>query len=201
MIKTPPKKIVLASSNSGKCQEFKDFLSPFNCLILPQTELNIQSVDEVGLTFVENALLKARHAAACSKMPALADDSGLCVDVLKGEPGLYSARYAGLEASDQLNINKLMHQLKGVPESDRTAYFHCTLVYIRNETDPDPIICQGRWQGTIALEATGNNGFGYDPVFWVTGNQCSAAELDDSIKSMISHRAQAIEQFKKMFIF
>ncbi|MBE8215467.1 MAG: RdgB/HAM1 family non-canonical purine NTP pyrophosphatase [Endozoicomonadaceae bacterium] len=193
-----PQKIVLASNNSSKYKELQDLLSPFNCAVYPQSTFNIESIDETGLTFVENALLKARHAAVESQMPTLADDSGLCVDILQGAPGLYSARYAGKHASSESHIHKLLKSLHKVPYEKRQAHFHCTLVYLEHAQDPDPIICQGRWAGYISLTPTGSKGFGYDPIFFVPEYACVAAELSFKVKNTISHRAQAISQLKHL---
>lgn len=160
--------------------------------IIPQQSLGIEDADETGLTFVENAILKARHAAEQSGLPAIADDSGLEVDHLKGAPGIYSARYAGIGANDQTNLDKLMSAMKSVPSGQRWARYQTVIVVMRHAADPTPIICQGTWEGEIALEEKGNGGFGYDPVFKPLDADCHAAELDKSVKNTISHRGKAI---------
>ena len=159
------KKLVLASSNQGKIHELQDQLGELGWEVLPQSQFNIPDADETGLSFVENAIIKARHAAKLSGLPAVADDSGLEVDALKGAPGIYSSRYSGESATDAINIDKLLQELKGVPEKQRSARFHCVLVLLRHEFDPVPIICHGSWEGLITLERSGENGFGYDPYF------------------------------------
>lgn len=187
-------KIVLATGNPGKVAELSQMLAPFNMQIVPQTELGVSDADETGLTFVENALLKARHAALITDLPAIADDSGLAVDVLGGAPGIYSARYAGEKASDKANIEKLLDAMAQVPDGERTAQFHCVLVYLRHAEDPTPIICHGVWPGTITREAAGDNGFGYDPVFYVGSEGCTSAELTPPQKQKLSHRGKALSQ-------
>lgn len=187
-------KIVLATGNPGKVAELSQMLAPFNMQIVPQTELGVSDADETGLTFVENALLKARHAALITGLPAIADDSGLAVDALGGAPGIYSARYAGEKASDKANIEKLLDTMAQVPDGERTAQFHCVLVYLRHAEDPTPIICHGVWPGTITREAAGDNGFGYDPVFYVGSEGCTSAELTPPQKQKLSHRGKALSQ-------
>lgn len=186
-------KVVLASSNSGKIHEFRHMLEPLGLTIIPQTELTVPSVEETGKTFLENALLKARHASAYTGLPALADDSGLVVPVLHGEPGIYSARYAGEGATDHKNIEKLLQRLQDVPSSQRQAYFYCALALIQHEADPVPLIAVGKWQGSIVTAAQGDQGFGYDPIFYVQQHACTAAQLDGSVKNSISHRARALK--------
>lgn len=168
--------------------------------LLPQSQFNVGSVEETGLTFVENAILKARHAAQLSQMAAIADDSGLVVDVLSGAPGIYSARFAGRGASDQDNIDKLLSKLEGVSIEQRSARFVCVLVYLRHAEDPSPLICQGAWEGQIATTQSGHGGFGYDPVFYVPEFNQTAAQLGSEKKNKISHRAQAVTQIKKHFL-
>lgn len=187
-------KLVLASNNKGKLKEIQSILRPLNMDVVTQTELDIQSVPETGLTFVENAIIKARHAAQKSGLAALADDSGLAVDFLNGQPGIYSARYAGENASDTDNVIKLLAALKGVPAEKRLAQFHCVMVYMRDAQDPTPIICHGSWQGKILSQQQGENGFGYDPIFYVASHDCSAAELSQEIKNSLSHRGKALQQ-------
>jgi XTP/dITP diphosphohydrolase len=185
-------KLTFASNNQHKIKELKQILfnSPYN--IIPQSDFNVSEQAETGLTFVENAILKARNACRHTKLPAIADDSGLEVNALKGEPGIYSARYAGEKASDTDNNSKLLFQLKNIPNESRSAKFQCLIVFLRHELDPTPIICQGTWHGSIAHEPRGENGFGYDPIFYVPTHDCSAAELPPEIKNQISHRAQAL---------
>lgn len=184
--------IVLASSNAGKVREFNDLLGGLHLEVVPQSHFNVADADETGLTFVENAILKARHAARHTGLPALADDSGLEVDALHGAPGIYSARYAGVGASDADNLKKLLAALKEVPEPGRKARFQCVLVYLRHALDPTPLICQGSWEGRILCEPRGANGFGYDPVFYVPTHSVSAAELTPETKNSLSHRGQAL---------
>lgn len=187
---------VLASNNAGKLKEFDTLLSPLNIHIRPQKEFAVEDAIEDGLSFIENAIIKARHAANATGLPALADDSGLEVDALNGEPGIYSARYAatdGQAKSDQANIEKLLSNLNGV--TDRSARFHCVLAFVRHHADPTPLIVQGTWNGEILAAPAGEGGFGYDPVFWVPDRQCSAAELSKEVKNTISHRGQAVRQF------
>ena len=184
--------IVLASSNAGKVREINQLLAGLHINVRPQSEFDVADAEETGLTFVENAILKARNAAAHTGLPAIADDSGLEVDVLKGAPGIYSARYAGTGASDQANLEKLLQDLRDVVEDARTARFQCLLVYMRHAQDPTPLICQGTWEGRILFEPRGANGFGYDPVFYVPTHDCSSAELKPDVKNSISHRGQAL---------
>ena len=185
-------RIVLASNNKGKVREIGELLAGQQITVLPQSEFDTPEAEETGLTFVENAILKARNAAAHSQLRAIAADSGLEVDALNGAPGIYSARYAGPGASDADNNARLMAELSGIPEAERSARFQCVMVYMRHETDPTPIICQGTWEGRILLEPQGENGFGYDPVFLVAEKNCSAAELPPEVKNAMSHRGQAL---------
>jgi len=186
--------IVLASNNAGKVREINQLLAPSGISVRPQGELGIEEADETGLSFVENAIIKARHAAQASGMPAIADDSGLEVDALNGAPGIYSARYAGVDADDRTNCDKLLAALDGVPEAERGARFQCVMVYLRHAADPTPLICQGTWEGRILDAPRGENGFGYDPVFYVPEQGRSAAEFDASTKNALSHRGQALQQ-------
>jgi len=188
------KTIVLASSNAGKVREFNQLLGSLQLEVVPQSQFNVTDADETGLTFVENAILKARNAAQHTGLPALADDSGLEVDALNGAPGIYSARYAGPKASDAENLEKLLGMLKDLPEQKRGARFQCVLVYLRHALDPTPLICQGTWEGRILTAPRGSNGFGYDPVFFVPTHAASAAELPAEIKNALSHRGQALRQ-------
>lgn len=184
-------KLVLASGNPGKLKEFQQLLADCGYQVLSQGEFGLDSAEETGLTFVENAILKARHASAKTGLPALADDSGLSVDALDGRPGIYSARYAGPEATDADNNARLLQELEGVPEAERGACYHCVLVLMRHAEDPTPVIAQGQWRGRIRTEPKGEGGFGYDPLFQVLERQCSAAELGKEEKGKISHRAIA----------
>jgi len=188
------KKIVLASNNAGKIREINELLSKQQLEVLPQKNFSNAEVVEDGLTFIENAIKKARFAAAVSGLPAIADDSGIEVDALNGQPGIYSARYAGEDASDQQNLGKLLDALKDVPEAQRSARFQCLMVYLEHENDPTPIICQGTWEGRILAAPRGENGFGYDPVFYVPTDHCSAAELSADRKNALSHRGQALKK-------
>lgn len=187
-----PHRVVIASGNRGKLAEFADLLAHWDCEAVPQSAFNITPVDETGDSFVENALLKANAASHHSGLPAIADDSGLIVDALGGAPGIYSARYAGEDASDADNNAKLLAALADVPEAERSARFHCALVYLRHWQDPNPIICQADWEGRILTEPAGEAGFGYDPLFLVPSEDASAAQLDAGTKNRISHRGQAM---------
>lgn len=183
--------LVLASGNRGKLAEFRSLFAPLGIELIAQGELGIADIEETGASFVENALLKARHAATCSGLPALADDSGLCVDALAGAPGLWSARYAGPAASDADNIAKLLDELAKVDEHLRGAHFVCVLALLRHANDPDPIIASGRWHGRIGHVPTGNGGFGYDPVFVCDDRGSTAAQLAAVDKHAVSHRGRA----------
>ncbi|NRF32617.1 XTP/dITP diphosphatase [Vibrio coralliilyticus] len=187
-------KIVLATGNQGKVREMADLLADFGFDVVAQSEFNVSEVAETGTTFIENAIIKARHAAKETGLAAIADDSGLEVDFLKGAPGIYSARYAGEGASDQQNLEKLLDAMQGVPQEQRTARFHCVLVLMRHEFDPTPIVCHGKWEGRILTEAQGDNGFGYDPVFFVPEDNCASAELEPTRKKQLSHRGKALKQ-------
>jgi len=185
---------VLASSNAGKLREINQLIGGLGMEAVPQSDFDVPDADETGLTFVENAILKARHAAQLSGLPAVADDSGLEVDALDGAPGIYSARFAGVDASDADNVQKLLAELKAVSEDQRTARFQCLMVFIAHAEDPTPLICQGSWEGRILLAPQGENGFGYDPLFWVPGEQCASAELSSEVKNRLSHRGQALQK-------
>jgi XTP/dITP diphosphohydrolase len=191
------KKIVLASSNLGKIREIQALLAHLEMEILPQSLFVREEAEETGLCFVENAILKARHAARLSGLPAIADDSGLEVDALKGAPGVFSARYAGEGASDEANNAKLLHALAGVPEAQRSARFRCVAVYLRHALDPSPCIAEGAWEGRILEAARGAQGFGYDPVFFVPAMNCASAELDPALKNQLSHRGQALRELAR----
>ena len=184
-------RVVLASSNKGKVRELGELLAGCNMTVVPQSDFGVPDADESGLTFVENAILKARNAAAHTGLPAIADDSGLEVDYLNGAPGIYSARYAGAGGSEANNA-KLLEALSGVAADQRGARFQCVLVYLRHADDPTPIICQGTWEGRILTALQGEAGFGYDPLFWVPQEGCSAAELTAERKNELSHRGLAL---------
>ncbi|MEH6419327.1 RdgB/HAM1 family non-canonical purine NTP pyrophosphatase [Pseudomonas sp. CGJS7] len=185
-------KLVLASSNAGKLVELRDLLSDTGIELVAQSDLGVEDAEETGSTFVENALLKARHASALTGLPALADDSGICVDALGGAPGLYSARYAGRHGDAQANIDKLLAALKDVPDEQRTAHFYAVIVLLRHAGDPRPIIAEGIWHGRILHRRQGDRGFGYQPVFFDTEHQVSAGDIDDALKNRVSHRARAL---------
>jgi XTP/dITP diphosphohydrolase len=186
------RQIVLASANPGKAREIRALLAALDVEVCPQDELGVPALEESGLTFVENAILKARNAAAFTGLPAIGDDSGLEVDALGGAPGIHSARYAGPEAGDSANINKLLQALAGIPAGRRQARFHCVMVHLRRRDDPTPLIAQGAWEGFILDAPRGDRGFGYDPVFLVPTHNCSAAELAPDVKNQLSHRGQAL---------
>lgn len=190
-------KIVLGSKNQGKLREMQKTLEHMHIEFIPENELSVPSVAETGLSFVENALIKARHAAKHTDLPALADDSGLCVDALGGAPGIFSARYAGTGTTSSANIKKLLTAISSLKGEDRRARFYCAIVFVRHYHDPIPIICQAQWEGRILEEAVGEQGFGYDPVFYVPNLNASAAQLTGEQKNSISHRAKALEAFKK----
>ncbi|MGH8659155.1 MAG: RdgB/HAM1 family non-canonical purine NTP pyrophosphatase [Gammaproteobacteria bacterium] len=184
--------VVVASSNPGKLREIAAILTPLQWRVRPQVEFNVAEAPETGLTFVENALIKARNASTACGLPAIADDSGIEVDALGGAPGIRSARYAGQEAYDQDNLEKLIREMAGVPWEQRRCRFHCLTVYLRRPEDPTPVITHGVWEGMLLFEAQGQNGFGYDPLFYLPAYGCSSAELDPAVKDCISHRAQAL---------
>ena len=191
-------RLVLASSNRGKLAEMREVLSGLEIELIPQADVGIGDADETASTFVENALLKARHAARASGLAALGDDSGICVDALGGTPGLYSARYAGAHGDAQANIAKLLHELRDVPDARRAAHFYCVIVMLRSADDPMPLIAEGRWDGSILEAPRGNGGFGYDPVFYDPALRIGAAELDASIKNRVSHRGQALARMREL---
>ncbi len=189
-------RLVLASGNAGKLAEFGALLADAGFEVHPQSEFGVEDVEETGLSFIENAILKARHAALATGLPALADDSGLCVDALGGAPGLYSARYAGTHGEHAANIDKLLQDLRDVPEENRTARFICVLVLLRHADDPEPLIAEGRWEGRILQERRGDGGFGYDPVFFSPTHGLSAAELPAATKNRDSHRGLAMQALR-----
>ncbi|NOQ64271.1 MAG: RdgB/HAM1 family non-canonical purine NTP pyrophosphatase [Methyloprofundus sp.] len=190
---TNTNQIVLASGNAGKIKEIQTILHDY--AIRPQYEFNIPEAEETGSTFVENAIVKARNAAEYSGLAAIADDSGLVVDALNGAPGVISARYSGLQATDEQNLQKLLVDMQAFPDAQRTARFICVIVFMRHALDPFPIISQASWEGTILTEKQGENGFSYDPIFWVPSENCSSAQLAASRKNQLSHRGQALRQF------
>lgn len=189
-------KLVLASSNPGKLQELRELLAGDGIELLAQSDLGVGDADETGGTFVENALLKARHATRITGLPALADDSGICVDALKGAPGLYSARYAGEHGNASRNIDKLLDVLRDTPDDRRTAHFYCVLVLLRHAEDPQPLIVEGQWNGRILHQRRGSGGHGYDPVFFDPLYGQSAAEMEPDLKNRLSHRGQALTLLK-----
>jgi len=197
------KKYVLASNNKGKVREIAQMVADqgldFDIEIVPQSNFDVSEIEETGLTFVENSILKARNASKVTGLPAIADDSGIEVDYLQGAPGIYSARYSGVGASDQDNLDKLLQALKGVPEQQRTARFQCLMVFMRHADDPTPFIAQGTWEGVITETASGDNGFGYDPVFYVPDHNCTSAQLSSTIKNTLSHRGQALRKLISFF--
>lgn len=188
----PGRTLVLASGNPGKLRELTAMLSPQGWTVRPQSDWDIPEALEDGLSFIENALIKARHASHLTGYPALGDDSGLAVDALDGAPGIYSARYAGPGCSDGDNNQKLINALQGVAEGDRGAHFYCAMGLVRHAADPAPLVSIGRWDGQILCQPSGAGGFGYDPLFWVPGENCSSAELPAEIKNRLSHRGQAL---------
>ena len=190
------KTLVLATSNPGKIAELQTMLPDVHCI--SQSTLNIPDADETGLSFIENAIIKARHASRISQLPALADDSGLVVKALNGAPGIYSARFAGPNASSHDNIKLLLSQLADTPDEKRTAYFYCALALVEHADDPTPLLATGMLVGRINHECCGQQGFGYDPVFYIPEYQCTAAELPMEIKNAISHRAMALKQLKQL---
>jgi XTP/dITP diphosphohydrolase len=189
-------RLVLASGNAGKLAELQALLADTGAVLLPQSALGVDDIEETGLTFVENALLKARHAARVTGLPALADDSGLCVDALGGAPGLYSARYAGGHGDSAANIARLLRELEGLNPQWRTAHFYSVIVLLRHAEDPQPLVAEGIWPGLILDAPRGAGGFGYDPVFLDTEHGLSAAELAPALKNRISHRGRALEQLR-----
>ncbi len=184
--------LVFASSNPGKIREVSQILADLHLSILPQSEFQVPDADETGLSFVENALIKARNAASYTGFPAIADDSGLVVDALDGAPGIWSARYAGVGASDEANLQKVLREVQALPSRERSARFVCVLVYLLHPHDPTPIICQGVWEGELVLDPRGEFGFGYDPIFFVPTHNCTSAQLLPEVKNALSHRGQAL---------
>jgi XTP/dITP diphosphohydrolase len=191
---TEKQTIVLASNNPGKAKEINALLKDSTFNVISQSEFNVEEVEETGITFIENALIKARNAATYTDHPVIADDSGIEVPALKGRPGIYSARYAGVGASDEDNLNKLIEDIKPLSEADRMARFVCVMVYLEHAEDPTPIIAQGFWNGVVITEPRGESGFGYDPMFYVPTHYCVSAELSPEIKNKLSHRGLALQQ-------
>jgi XTP/dITP diphosphohydrolase len=188
--------LILATSNAGKITELQAILAPILCI--SQSDLGIDCVDETGLSFIENALLKARFASDHANKPALADDSGLVVPALNGEPGIYSARFAGIGATDAENIQLLLNKMKPLENAQREAYFYCAIALVRFANDPTPLVATGLFKGFIAQTIQGEGGFGYDPIFYVPQFQCTAAQLPTAIKNQISHRAKALERLRML---
>ncbi|BDX04338.1 non-canonical purine NTP pyrophosphatase [Marinomonas pontica] len=193
------KTIVLASNNAGKIKEFNTLLGDMGIYVKPQSEFNVEEAEETGLSFIENAILKARNACAQTGLPALADDSGIEVDYLDGAPGIYSARFAGEHGNNDANNQLLLEKLDGVPELERTARFHCVLAYMRHKDDPTPQVFHGVWEGRILTAIEGQEGFGYDPIFYVPECGCSAASLPKEVKNQISHRGKALKHMFAAF--
>jgi XTP/dITP diphosphohydrolase len=189
-----PAKAVLATGNAGKQRELAALLAPRGIEVILQTTLGITSADETGDTFEANALLKARHAAREARLPALADDSGLEVDALQGRPGVWSARYAGIDATDAANNAKLLQELAGVPAARRGARYRCVIAFVRDADDPEPLLAQGAWEGRIGEAPQGTGGFGYDPLFWPRGSTVTAAQMQPAAKNAVSHRGLALAE-------
>jgi len=200
-VSSPGRTLVLASGNPGKLRELKGMLDPLGWVVRPQSDWDISEAVEDGLSFIENALIKARHASNHTGLPALGDDSGLVVDALNGAPGIFSSRFAGAGADDSTNNNKLLKALEGVPESVRTAHFYCAMALVRHAGDPAPLLATGRWDGRIMESSAGAGGFGYDPLFHVPGQGCSSAELPRKIKNRFSHRGQALSKMVEQIDF
>ena len=198
MTEDSPRQVVLASGNAGKLREFARLFQPLALQLHSQEEFDVPEVAETGLSFVENAIIKARAAAEHCGLPAIADDSGLEVDFLRGEPGIHSARYSG--AGDAANNAKLLAALGDQPEENRSARFQCVLVYMRHALDPTPLVCQASWEGRILFQPRGENGFGYDPLFYVPDQGCSSAELAPEVKNRISHRARALSAVRQALV-
>lgn len=190
-------KWVLASNNAGKLSEFRALFAGSGIEVVPQGEFGVEDADESGAGFIENALIKARHAATRTGLPAIADDSGLCVDALQGAPGIHSARFAGTHGDAAANNNRLLAKLEGVPEDARSAQFVCVLAFVRHGQDPLPVIAEGRWTGRILTAEEGDGGFGYDPLFHDPRHGCSAAAMPPALKNTLSHRARALTQLRE----
>ena len=192
--------IVLASNNGGKLREFAQLLAPYSVTLYPQSKFIAVGADETGATFIDNALLKARHASQAAGLPAIADDSGIEVDALAGAPGVYSARFAGEHATDEDNNRKLLTELAGLPAAQRSARFRCALAYVRSAADPAPIVAEGVWEGHVLEQQRGENGFGYDVLFLPDGHMQTAAELSSEAKNKVSHRGQALRALLALLI-
>ena len=188
------RELILATSNKGKLVELQAILSPIQCI--SQNTLGIDSADETGLSFIENAIIKARHASRLANKPALADDSGLVVTALNGKPGIYSARFAGINATDKDNIERLLTNLTDIDDEQRQAYFYCALALVQHADDPTPLLATGKLVGMISREPHGKHGFGYDPVFYLSDHRCTVAQLPSTLKNTISHRALALQQLR-----
>lgn len=191
-------RIVLASNNAGKVREINEVLSDHALTVMPQSEFFITEAEETGASFIENALIKARYAAFHTGLPAIADDSGIEVNALNGQPGIYSGRFAGMVATDQANLHKLTDAITDFAESQRKARYVCVMVYMRHADDPVPLISQGFWEGSLVTEPRGENGFGYDPMFYVPEHQCTAAQLSPDLKNRMSHRGKALRKLVKL---
>jgi XTP/dITP diphosphohydrolase len=194
-----PQSIVLASGNQKKLNELSAILSQFEVELIPQSEYQVEDAIEDGLTFVENAIIKARHACTATGKPSIADDSGIEVDYLNGQPGIYSARFSGENANDESNLNKLLIEMSGVEPAKRTARYQCVIVYMQHAKDPTPLICQADWSGVLLEHKVGDGGFGYDPIFYCPQQKMTAAQMSAEQKSAVSHRGKALEVFQKMF--
>ena len=190
--------IVVASSNPGKLRELSQLFSDYQVSVLPQSRFSVTAVEETGSSFVENALIKARHAALATGRAVIADDSGLEVDVLNGEPGVYSSRYAGEDASDSDNLQLLLKNIAAAGVRKPAARFQCVMAYMRGDDDPDPLIARGAWEGYIVSEPAGSNGFGYDPIFYAPTHACTSAQLSAQVKNVVSHRGQALRKLVEM---
>ncbi len=188
-------KLVAATDNQDKLKEIKSYLADLPIELIPQSNFHVPIVAETGLSFIENAILKARHAAKYCELPCIADDSGLAVDALGGAPGIYSARYAGDDARAEDNIKKLLAAIKSLEGEERRARFYCVIAFVKHYNDPTPIICQAQWEGRLLEEPAGTGGFGYDPIFFIPNLNCTAAELEPEQKNNISHRAKALNEF------
>lgn len=193
-------KIVLASHNEGKLQEFREIFHHTHITMLPFSDYCLEGVEETGLTFIENAILKARYGCEKTGLPCIADDSGIVVPALQGAPGIYSARYAGNHGDTKANLDKLLYEMRDVPDEQRHAYFQCVLVFMENALDPSPIVAEGRWHGIVTYQREGEQGFGYDPVVYLPEQVCTVAQLSHAEKNKLSHRAQAMRELHQRLI-
>ena len=196
----PVHKIIVASGNRGKIAEINSVLAEQGVELVSKNQFNINDPEETGLSFIENAILKARYSSGLGGLPALADDSGLVVDSLDGRPGIYSSRYAGSDADDEQNVTKLLKDMEGFSDNKRSAYFYCAIAFVLHENDPTPVTAEARWNGQVAMSPSGSNGFGYDPIFYLSSQQCTAAALDSKLKNSLSHRAKALKKFSALAI-